>query len=147
MPAPPLKVADSRPAGERAVVTLLARVSPTGKLIVDVEGLLFEVTVTDTKPPEVCPATVTLPVTATAFAGIPRIPATCHDRALPDVNIPSAPMPPGRVSRTRTGAIGTYVVPPVWRCDTLVAQKAAPTEYSLASHAWLGTCGSWATPT
>ena len=105
MPAAPLNTADSWPAGDNAVVMLLARVSPMGKLIVDDGGLLVGVTVTETKPPDVCPFTVTLPVTATAFAGIPRAPATGHDLAVPMVNFPARPMPV-RVSSTRMGAIG-----------------------------------------
>ena len=106
MPAAPLKTAESVPVGESAVVMLFARVSPTGKLIVDDGGLFVGVTVTDTKPPEVCPFTVMLPVTATASAGIPRTPATAQVLAVPMVNFPARPTPPVRVSRTRMGAIG-----------------------------------------
>ena len=90
--------------------------------------------------------TVTLPVTATAPAGIPPTPATCHVRATAFVNLPDKPLPI-RESRTRTGVIGTYVVPAGWRRETHVFHSVPVPEYSLACQTADGTIGSWATPT
>ena len=49
---------------------MLARVSLSGKLMVDEPGVLVGVVVTDAKPPAVWPVIVTLPVTAIASAGM-----------------------------------------------------------------------------
>ena len=87
-----------------------------------------------------------LPVTATAAVGIVVPLVTCQLRAVFALNAPDRPVPT-RVSRTRTAAIGLYVVPLVWRRVIRVRQPAAPAEYSLPFQAWFGTCGSWATPT
>ena len=99
------------PADESGTVRLLARLSPSGTLIVDEGGVFVSVGVTATKPAASCWVTVTLPVTATAPAGTPRMPptpVTCQLRAALEVNLPASPIwpGPGRVSRTRNGAIG-----------------------------------------
>ena len=59
------------PPAARGTVTPLARTSPYGKLIVEVEGStpLVSEGATDTKPGAVCPTTVTLPVNATEVVG------------------------------------------------------------------------------
>ena len=127
-------------------MTLFARVSPSGKLRVELCGLTTGVGVIERKPPDVWPTIVTLPVTATALAGIPRAPATWKLRGTFALNTPDKPVP-NRVSSTRTGTMGTYELPPVWSCETSVAQRLAPAENSLPCQTALGTCGSWATPT
>ncbi len=53
-----------------------------------------------------------LPVTATAAVGIVVPLVTCQLRAVFALNAPDRPVPT-RVSRTRTAAIGLYVVPDV----------------------------------
>ena len=140
-------MADSVPDDDSGTVRLLARLSPSGKLIVDEGGVLVAVGVTATKPAAFCWVTVTLPVTATAPAGIPPTPVTCQVRADLDVNLPRQPDRRTRESRTRTGVIGTYVVPAGWRRETQVFHSVPVPEYSLACHTADGTIGSWATPT
>ena len=85
---------------------MLARVWPSGKLIVDDRGAVVALTVTATYPDAVWPVTVRLPVTATASGEIPPTPATGQERAVLAVNPPAQP-DVVRVSRTRTEAIGT----------------------------------------
>ena len=138
------------PVDDSGTVRLLARLSPSGKLIVDDDGVLVAVGVTDTKPTASCAVTVTLPVTATAPAGTPAMPptpVTCQVRATLAVNLPDSPIPPGRVSSTRTGVIGTYVVPSGWRREIQVFHSAPDPEYSLPCQTADGTSGSWATLT
>ena len=83
------------PVDDSGTVTLLARLSLSGMLIVDDGGLLVAVGVTATKPTASCWVTVTLPVTATAPAGMPPTPVTCQVRATLAVNLPDSPIPPG----------------------------------------------------
>ena len=104
-------MADSVPVDDSGTVRLLARLSPSGKLIVDDGGLLVAVGVTATKPTASCWVTVTLPVTATAPAGMPPTPVTCQVRADVGHELPEQPDRRAAVSSTRTGVIGTYVVP------------------------------------
>ena len=135
------------PEDDNGTVTLLARLSPSGTLIVDDGGVLVAVGVIDTKPAASCWVTVTLPVTATAPRGmLPPTSVTCQVRADLDVNLPDSPIPT-RESRTRTGVTGTYVVPAGWRRETQVFHSAPVPEYSLACQTADGTIGSWATPT
>ena len=88
------------------MVRLLARTSPSGKLIVEVAGVAVGLTVTDTYPAAVCPVTARLPVIALAFAGMPMTPATGNVRGVFAWNEPVRPTL-AVVLRTRTGAIGT----------------------------------------
>ena len=89
---------------------MLARVSLTGKLRVDEAGVLVGVVVTEMKPFAVWPATVTLPVTAIASAGIVPPddvnPATVNDLGVLALKMPVTPRLM-RLSSTRSGAIGT----------------------------------------
>ena len=105
-PELPTNVALKPPVPERATVTPLARLSPSGKLSVEVVGLLVGVGVSETKPALVCPVTVRLPVTATAFEGTPPCPVTANVRATPELKAPARPMLE-RVSRIRAGVSGT----------------------------------------
>ena len=57
------------PLAARGTMTPLARVSPLGRLIVDVVGWFVGTGPSDSQPPAVSPVTVRLPVTATAPAG------------------------------------------------------------------------------
>ena len=95
------------PVGESFTVTPLARVSPAGKLIVEVVGFVGGAVVDRvTKPPFVWPTIVRLPVTATAVAGTDLTPATLNSLfAFAGIG-PTRPIRPGpaRLSRTRTGA-------------------------------------------
>src|SRR5665213_1614352 len=113
LPALATYVIDRVPVLERGTVTLFARLSPSGKFSVDEDGLLWAVGVTATYPAAACRATVTLPVTATALAGMgglaPR-PVTWNVRAVEDTNLPASPdrpLGPSRLSTIRTGVIGT----------------------------------------
>ena len=125
---------------------LFARLSPTGKLIVDVGGELVGVGVTDTNPAAVCLVTVRLAVIALAFAGTPGAPATWNVLGVCAKNTPLSPTPL-RVSRRRTGVIETYVDPtPVFIWVTFVAQSVECAN-SPACQTALGSWGSWATPT
>src|SRR5262245_2036077 len=147
-PAAALYRAASFPLAESGVVKLFARVSPSGKLRVELVGLATGVGVIETRPAAVCPTTVTLPVTASALAGIPGVFATWNERGRFAMNTPDRPtLVAGRVSRTRTGVMGTNEVPAVLSWEMWVAQNDAPAECSLPCHTALGTCGSWATPT
>src|SRR5665811_1592372 len=98
------------PVPDRATVTPLARLSPTGKLSVLVVGLLVGLGVSATKPALVWFVTVRLPVTATAPAGTPPCPLTAKVRAVAEVKVPERPVPL-RVSRRRAGVSETYVAP------------------------------------
>jgi hypothetical protein len=141
-----LYTADSVPVDDSGTVRLLARLSPVGKLRVDDGGVLVGVGVTAKKPPDSCWVTVTLPVTATALAGMPALPVTCQVRAALAVNLPERPTAM-RESSTRAGVIGTYVVPAGWRRETHVFHSAPVPEYWLACQTADGTRGSWGTPT
>src|SRR5262245_58050734 len=70
------------------LVTLLARLSWTGKFSVEVGGLDTGSRVTDTKPAVCWFVTVTLPVIATAFAGIPPTPVILTVLGVPETNLP-----------------------------------------------------------
>src|SRR4029079_1773372 len=122
--------ADRVPVDDNGTVRLLARLSPTGKLMLELGGVLVAVGVTATTPEAFCWVTVTLPVTATALAGMVPIPATCQVRAWPVVNLPETPLPE-RESRTRTGVIGTNVVPAGWRREIHVFHSVPVPEYWL----------------
>ena len=102
-------MADRLPPGPSAIVTLLARSSPTGKFTVDGEALVVGVGDTVTQPAPVWAVTVTLPVTATASAGNPSTPATCQVLGTPAEKAPDSPVP-NRLSSTRTGLTATNVV-------------------------------------
>src|SRR5512135_3245804 len=103
-----MKVADRLPPAPRAVVTPLARLSPSGKLRVEVVGLLVGLGVSATQPALVWLVTVRLPVTAIALAGTPPRPVTWIVRAVPELNVPVRPLPV-RVSSSRAGASEMYV--------------------------------------
>ncbi len=81
-------------------------------MIVDGEASVLGTGETVTQPAAVCRVTVTLPVTATASAGIGATPATSNVRAMLALNVPvngtpwSVPIP-SRLLRTRFGSIGT----------------------------------------
>jgi hypothetical protein len=60
-PATAPYVIDSFPAGLSVTVTPVARVSPRGKLRVEVLGTLVGRFVSERKPAAVCPATVSVP--------------------------------------------------------------------------------------
>ena len=100
------------PLPERATVTPVARLSPTGKLSVDVVGLLVGLGVSETNPGLVWSVTVRLPVTATALEGTPPCPPTANVRAVPEAKAPERPVPL-RVSSRRAGLSETYVAPEV----------------------------------
>src|SRR5664279_4945804 len=96
------------PLGVRGTVTLLARVSPSGKLRVDVRGTFWGVVVRATNPGAVWPVTVRLPVTATAAAGTFWVvsrgtcPVTWNDAATLAVSADPRPIPL-RESTSRLG--------------------------------------------
>src|SRR3954470_6774383 len=104
------------PPGPIVVVTLFARVSPSGKLTVELVGLLTGRGVIDRNPAAVCETTVTFPVIATAFAGtgeapkLAIVPVTLMVFAVLAGKRPLTLTLP-RVSRMRAGVIGTYVAP------------------------------------
>ena len=100
-PALALYTALSVPPLPRATVTALARVSPAGKLIVEVEPPAAGASTT--KPPLVWPVTVRLPVTATALVGMGVPSATVKVRAVLAWNTPLSPTLL-RLSRTRAGS-------------------------------------------
>ncbi len=109
-PVPDLKNPATLPAVSSLIVTLLARLSPVGKLSVELVGVVVGVGVSETYPLAVWPATVTLAVTAMAFAGMVPTPATWNERGVPDTNLLVRPTPL-RVSSTRRGVIVAYVAP------------------------------------
>ena len=61
--------------------------------MVDVDGLFVGLAVKATKPDPFCPVTVTFPVTAVAFDGIPKLPATWNERAVPEWKVPLSRCP------------------------------------------------------
>src|SRR3989304_2799442 len=69
------------PSGPSVTVTPLARVSPAGKLGVEVAGEVVGSGVSERKPARLAPVIVRLPVTATAPAGTPPRPAAADARA------------------------------------------------------------------
>src|SRR5262245_41270405 len=152
LPAGALNTADSLTAALSGIVTLLARVSASGKFRLEVGGLLFGVGVPVAYPPDVWLSTTKLPVTATASSGttswlLKTNPATSHVRGTLALNTPARPIwNAGRESRTRTGVIGWYEVPPVWSWETHVRQPLPPAEYWLACQTAFGTWGSCETP-
>src|ERR1035437_5930409 len=94
------KAIDRVPPAPRATVTALARSSPTGRLRVELPGLLVATGPMEKQPLLIWPVTVRLPVTAIAPAGTPL---TVKVRAAWLVNGPDRPPVPLRVSRTRFG--------------------------------------------
>ncbi len=72
---------DSVPPAPRATVTALARSSPSGKLSVELVGLLVATGPDEQEAAAVCAVTVRLPVTAVASAGTPPRPVTWNVRA------------------------------------------------------------------
>ena len=135
------------PLEDSGIVTLFARVWPAGKLIDEVGGVLVGVTVIgdEARGGLTGDRDVAGHGDGVGRDARDRRP-TGQVRALFGVNMPLRPDRRIACSSTRTGAIGTYVAPAVWSGVTLVSQSAPP-EYSLAFHAWFGTCGSWAMPT
>src|SRR3989304_2463413 len=99
------------PSGPSVTVTPLARVSPAGKLSVEVAGGVVGSGVSERKPARVAPVIVRLPVTATAPAGTPPRPATTNVRAVFAPKAPARPLPT-RVSSRRAGAGGGDGGPP-----------------------------------
>src|SRR5262245_22704019 len=99
-PADALYTMDRRPPESSRAVSPLALVSPAGKFRVEVVGLAVAVGVTDRYPARVWPVTVTAP------AGMPFRPVMVSVRGVLARKTPDSPVPPGRLSRTRTGVIG-----------------------------------------
>ena len=104
--------------------------------------------VTATKPADVWPVTVTLPVTATASVGMPDAPADPGDLERPGTLTLKMPVTPSgvRESTTRSGVIPTYELPPVLSWRRTYSRRKPPPEYMLACQTALGTCGSCETP-
>src|SRR3990172_12564673 len=87
------------PSGPSVTVTPFARVSPAGKLIVEVDGLVVGSGVSERKPARVALVIVRLPVTATAPAGTPPRPATTNVRPGFAPKAPARPTPPRAARR------------------------------------------------
>ena len=85
-PVADLKTPATLPAVSSQIVTLLARLSPVGKLSVELVGSVVGVGVSERYPPAVWPVTVTLAVTAMALAGMAPTPATWNERGVPETN-------------------------------------------------------------
>src|ERR1035437_120177 len=81
----------------RATVTPLARSSASGKLSVELVGLLVAFGPMYRYPPLLWEVTVRLPVTAVALAGTPPTPATPKVRALWEPKGPHRPPVPLRL--------------------------------------------------
>src|SRR5919112_5951869 len=145
VPDAALYTAASLPAELSDAVKLFARVSPSGKLSVELGGVDVAFGVIVTNPAAVWPVTVTLPVTAIASAGIGPTPATWK---LFGELVLKTPVTPTllRESTTRSGVIGTYELPPVWSCETCVPQRLSSANWFTCQMAF-GTCGSCDTPT
>ena len=105
LPAEALYTADNEPVADSGTVRLLARLSPSGKLRVELAGVLVAVGVTATYPEEVCWVTVTA-VHGHGTGRDPPTPATCHVRATAFVNLPDKPLPI-RESRRISGSYTT----------------------------------------
>src|SRR6476661_498316 len=96
----------SVPPLPRPTVTPLARLSPTGKLRVELLGAEVGTGPTKAAPAAVWLVTVRLPVTATAVLGTPPRPVTWKVRGTPALNLPARPVPKRESSR-RAGATAT----------------------------------------
>src|SRR3990172_5264706 len=100
------------PSGPSVTVTPFARVSPAGKLSVEVDGLVVGRGVSERKPARVALVIGRFRAPATAPAGTPPRPATTNVRAVFAPKAPLRPLPT-RVSSRRVGSSGTYVAPDV----------------------------------
>src|SRR6185503_20625842 len=100
LPPGAMYVALRVPPEPSATVTPLARLSPTGKLMVEVVGLAVELGPRKPAPSMFWLVTVKLPVTATAPEGTPPRPLTWNVRGTQPTNLPDRPLA-YRLSRSR----------------------------------------------
>ena len=114
--------------------------------MVDDGGVLVAVGVTATKPAASCCVTVTLPVTATALAGMPPTPATCQVGAILVANSPigrptrraNPGRAPGQPGRTSCRALEAEI-------DVFHSAPASPK--TVGRHTADGDVRTWVTPT
>ena len=148
LPAAALKTAASLPSPASGIVKLLARVSPSGKLMVEDGGVASGSGDGDEAGRRLAGhrhVAGDRDRVVRDRAG-PGEPATVKLRATLALKTPVTPSGV-RLSTTRSGAIGTYELPPVWSCETVVVQFRPPSSTWFACQTASGTCGSWATPT
>ena len=104
----PLNVTASVPPGPRRLTKPLARLSPIGKLSVDVP--VTGPGPAASQPFEVWAVTVRLPTTATAIGRTETCPLTANVAVPPVLSGPTKPSA-DRLSTTRPGVSGTNVAP------------------------------------